>query len=84
MEDNILLDLSKINRDMNKCIFISHEANFMKQPEENSIILKGFYGDENDKEFIKLEKELKNIEKQEIKDIRINIKEIQGNINKEK
>ena len=84
VEDNILLDLSKINRDMNKCIFISHEANFMKQPEENSIILKGFYGDENDKEFIKLEKEFKNIEKQQIKDIRINIKEIQGNINKEK
>ena len=46
---------------MNKCIFISHELNFMKEPEENSIILKGFYGDETDKEFIKLEKELKKL-----------------------
>ena len=53
-EDNMFLDLSKINRDKNKCIFISHEINFMKEPQENSIILKGFYGDETDKEFIKL------------------------------
>ena len=84
IEDNILLNLSKINRDMNKTIFISHEKNFMKEPEDNSIILKGFYGDENDKEFIKLEKEFKKIEKEEIKDIRIIIKEIQKKINQEK
>ena len=69
---------------MNKCIFISHELNFMKEPEENSIILKGFYGDETDKEFIKLEKEFKKLEKKEIDDIRNNIKEILKNINKEK
>ena len=79
-EDNMLLDLSKINRDKNKCIFISHEINFMKEPQENSIILKGFYGDETDKEFVKLEKEFKNIEKMEIKDIREIIKDMQNNI----
>ena len=84
VEDNILLDLSKINRDMNKCIFISHEPNFMKEPEDNSIVLKGFYGDENDKEFIKLEKEFKKIEKEDIKDIRNFIKDIKNNTNKEK
>ena len=84
VEDYNFLDLSKINRDMNKCIFISHELNFMKEPEDNSIILKGFYGDETDKEFIKLEKEFKKLEKKEIDDIRNNIKEILKNINKEK
>ena len=83
-EDNTILDLSKINRDMNKCIFISHETKFMKEPEENTLIVKGFYGDETDKEFIKLEKEFKKIEKIEIKDIKAVIKEMQNNINKEK
>jgi len=84
VEDNLLLNLSKINRDMNKCIFISHESNFMKEPEDNTIILKGFYGDETDNEFIKLEREFKKIEKKEIKDIRIIVKEIKNNIRKEK
>ena len=84
-EENSILNLSKINRELNKCIFISHEENFMKQPKENSIILKGFYGDEGDKEFIKLEKEFKKIENLEKnKDIRDVIKDIQNNINKEK
>ena len=83
-EDNTLLDLSKINRDMNKCIFISHEKKFMKEPDDNTLILKGFYGDETDKEFIKLENEFKKIEKKEIKDIKTIIKEMQNNINKEK
>ena len=84
VEDNMLLDLSKINRDMNKCFFISHEANFMKEPEDNSIILKGFYGDETDKEFIKLENEFKKIEKIENnKDIKEIIKEIQNNLIKD-
>ena len=77
VEDYNYLDLSKINRDMNKCIFISHEINFMKEPQENSLILKGFYGDETDKEFIKLEKEFKKLETKKIDDIRNNIKEIQ-------
>ena len=83
-EDNTLLDLSKINRDMNKCIFISHEKKFMKEPDDNTLTLKGFYGDETDKEFIKLENEFKKIEKKEIKDIKTIIKEMQNNINKEK
>ena len=84
VEDNMLLDLSKINRDMNKCFFISHEANFMKEPEDNSIILKGFYGDETDKEFIKLENEFKKIEKIENnKDIKEIIKEMQNNLIKD-
>ena len=84
VEDYNYLDLSKINRDMNKCIFISHEINFMKEPQENSLILKGFYGDETDKEFIKLEKEFKKLETKKIDDIRNNIKEIQKIFNQEK
>ena len=83
-EDNTLLDLSKINRDMNKCIFISHEKKFMKEPDDNTLTLKGFYGDETDKEFIKLENEFKKIEKKDIKDIKTIIKEMKNNINKEK
>ena len=84
VEDYNYLDLSKINRDMNKCIFISHEKNFMKEPNDNSLILKGFYGDETDKEFIKLEKEFKKLETKKISDIRNNIKEMQKIFNIEK
>ena len=81
-EDYSFLNLSKINRDINKCIFISHEENFMQEPNDNSIILKGFYGDENDQEFIKLEKEFKKLEKiQNNDDIKNIIKDIKNIIN---
>ena len=52
-------DLSKINRDFKKIIFICHEYNFFNVPKENIILLKEFKGEEDDREIIKLYNELK-------------------------
>ena len=82
IEEHNFLNLSKINRDINKCIFISHEQNFMGEPADYTILLKGFYGDEKDQSFIKLEKEFKKLETFENGDFKNVIKEIQDNINK--
>lgn len=77
------LDLSKINRDMNKTFFICHEYNFLNAPKSNIIKLKEFDGDEKDKEFIKLHEEFKKIENEKIDDVKTIITEIQNNIEKE-
>ena len=82
IEEHNFLNLSKINRDIYKCIFISHEQNFMGEPADYTILLKGFYGDEKDQSFIKLEKEFKKLETFENGDFKNVIKEIQDNINK--
>lgn len=78
------LDLSKINRDMNKTFFICHEENFLNAPKSNIIKLKEFDGDEQDKELEKLYQEFKKMEeglkKEDIKHI---IQEIQNDIKKE-
>ena len=50
------IDLSKINRDMDKTFIICHNNNFFNAPEKNIIKLKEFTGDENDKEFVELHK----------------------------
>ena len=76
------LDLSKINRDMNKTFFICHEYNFLNAPKSNIIKLKEFDGDEKDKEFIKLHEEFKKIENEKIDDVKTIITEIQNNIEK--
>ena len=77
------LNLSKINRDMNKTFFICHEDNCINAPESNIIKLKEFDGDEKDKEFVKLHKEFKNIEKTEINDVKYIIPNLRNNIMKE-
>lgn len=77
------LDLSKINRDMNKTFFICHEYNFLNAPKSNIIKLKEFDGDEKDKEFVKLHEEFKKIENEKIDDVKTIITEIQNNIEKE-
>lgn len=78
------LDLSKLNRDMSKTVFICHEDEFLGAPKENIIKLKEFNGDEKDKEFIRLNEEFKKIENDKIEDIRTTIGIIQSNfINKE-
>lgn len=77
------LNLSKINRDMNKTFFICHEDNYINAPESNIIKLKEFDGDETDKEFVKLHKEFKNIEKKEINDVKYIIPNLRNNIMKE-
>ena len=77
------LNLSLINRDMNKTFFICHQDNFFNAPKSNIIKLKEFDGDEKDKEFVKLHTEFKNIEKKEINDVRNIINNIRNNIMKE-
>ena len=72
------LDLSKINRNISKTIFICHEDNFLNAPKSNVIKLKEFDGDENDKELMKMNEEFKNIENIEIDDIRNIINKIQN------
>ena len=74
------LDLSKINRNISKTIFICHEDGFMSAPKTNIIKLKEFDGDEDDKELLKLIEEFKNIENIEIDDIRNVINKIQNNV----
>ena len=55
------LDLTKINRNINKCIFICHDNNFFNAPIKNIIQLREFNGDENDREFVFLQNEISKI-----------------------
>ena len=41
-------DLSKINRDLRKIIFVCHDYNFINAPKENIILLREFLGEEED------------------------------------
>ena len=52
-------DLSKINRDLRKIIFVCHDYDFINAPKENIILLKEFLGEEDDREIVKLFCELK-------------------------
>ena len=52
-------DLSKINRDLSKIIFVCHNYDFINAPKENIILLKEFLGEEEDREIVKLYHELK-------------------------
>ena len=52
-------DLSKINRDLNKIIFVCHDYDFINAPKKNIILLKEFLGEEEDREIVKLYHELK-------------------------
>ena len=52
-------DLSKINRDFRKIIFVCHDYDFINAPKENIIVLKEFLGEEEDREIVKLYHELK-------------------------
>ena len=77
------LNLSTINRDMKKTIFVCHEKNFLNAPTENIINLKEFTGQENDKEIIKLGNEIQKLKNEKIKDIREYIPVIRINLEKE-
>lgn len=61
------LNLSNINRDLKKIVFVCHDANFLNVPKNNVILLKEFNGEEEDREIVKLNKELKLL----MKDIKI-------------
>ena len=52
-------DLSKINRDLRRIIFVCHNYEFINAPKENIILLKEFLGEEDDREIAKLYNELK-------------------------
>ena len=52
-------DLSKINRDLNKMVFVCHDYDFINAPKENIILLREFLGEEEDREIVKLYHELK-------------------------
>ena len=54
-------DLSKINRDLSKIIFVCHNYDFINAPKENIVLLKEFLGEEEDREIVKLYHELKQI-----------------------
>ena len=53
------LNLSNINRDLKKIIFVCHDYNFLNAPKDNIILLKEFNGEEDDREILKLYNEIK-------------------------
>jgi hypothetical protein len=77
-DDNF--DLSLINRDMNKCIFICHEEEFFNAPKQNILQLTEFNGEEYDREIVFLSKELMRIKNNDINDITQIIPEIESNV----
>ena len=79
-ENDDKLNLSLINREMNKCIFICHEEEFFNAPKNNVLTLTEFQGDENDREILFLCKEIMRLKNQDINDISQIIPEMINNI----
>ena len=79
-DDDENLDLSLINRDQSKCIFICHEEEFFNAPKSNILQLTEFIGDESDREIIFLFKELMKLKDCDIPDIRQILPEIINNV----
>ena len=77
-DDN--LNLSLINRDMNKCIYVCHEEEFFNAPKNNILTLTEFEGDESDREMLFLCKELKRIKNEDIDDVTQIIPDMINNI----
>lgn len=77
-EDN--LNLSLINRDMNKSIFICHEEEFFNAPKNNILTLTEFEGDESDREILFLCKEIMKLKNENINDVTQFIPEMINNI----
>ena len=81
-EDFDGLDLTKINRNLNKCIFICHKNNFFNAPINNIIQLSEFNGDERDREIVFLQKEISKIQKiKNVTDVSYLIEEMKIGIN---
>ena len=78
-EDGIF-DLSCINRDMKKCIFICHEEEFFNAPKNNILKLTEFTGDESDREMVFFCKELQRMKNTDISDVAQIIPEMSINI----
>ena len=73
-------DLSLINRDKKKCIFICHEEEFFNAPKSNILQLTEFNGEENDREIIFLFKEIMKLKDIDVPDIRKILPEIINNV----
>jgi hypothetical protein len=73
-------DLSLINRDEKKCIFICHEEEFFNAPKSNILQLTEFNGEENDREIIFLFKEIMKLKDIDVPDIRLILPEIIDNV----
>ena len=73
-------DLSLINRDKKKCIFICHEEEFFNAPKSNILQLTEFNGEENDREIIFLFKEIMKLKDIDVPDIRKILPEITNNV----
>ena len=80
-EDNEQLDLSLINRDIKKCIFICHTDDFFNVPKGNIVKLSEFLGEENDNEIIYLHNELMKLSKKNVSDVKEILKGIKINEN---
>ncbi len=77
-----LKDLNKLGRDINKvCIIDNNKENFGLQP-ENGLHISSFVGDQNDNELNILSKELMQIVKSNLNDIKPIIKKIQKSMKK--
>ena len=77
-----LKDLNKLGRDINKvCIIDNNKENFGLQP-ENGLHISSFVGDQNDNELNILSKELMQIIKSNLNDIKPIIKKIQKSMKK--
>ena len=80
-------DLSNINRDFKKTLFVCHDYEFINSPKDNTILLKEFLGEEDDREIVKLYSELKQFinsyeeKNEENFDIRYIIPKIRERIN---
>ena len=74
--DNKILDLNKINRDIKKCIFICHTNQFFNAPKNNIVKLSEFLGEESDKEIIYLELELMKLIINNVDDVSTIIKDL--------
>jgi len=79
-DDDDKLNLSLINRDMNKCIFVCHEEEFFNAPKNNILTLTEFDGDEIDREMLFLCKEIKRIKNEDIDDVTQIIPDMMNNI----
>ena len=75
-DNNNPLDLSTINRDLKKCIFICHTDEFFNAPKNNILKLSEFLGEENDKEIVYLYTELIKLSVNNVEDVTTIIKDI--------
>lgn len=74
-------DLSKLGRDISKCIIVDNiEENFQAQP-DNGIPIKGWYHDSSDRELEKYANFLRDLAIKRVKDVRPEVKQFKLIVN---